>query len=219
MKIMNISKKLGSCAGTALLIASGFSSAAMAAEPDWEGFYAGAVAGYQTGDITGLGALAGVDATDKLKGFTYGVLGGYNWQNEDWVYGIEGDISAAGTDGDVDVLGVAVTEDINWVADIRARVGTLISPSTLLYGAGGVSFSDIDINTNSLIAGNDSGNFTGWTAGVGAETRISDNAIARLEYLYTDYGTKSMFAPVGGGVDIAYDLHSIRVAVVYRFGN
>src|ERR1043165_2984512 len=60
----------------------------------WAGPYAGINLGYGFG---GHVKAPGVDA--KTKGFIGGVFGGYNWQQENFVYGAEADLGYNGTKG------------------------------------------------------------------------------------------------------------------------
>src|SRR6478752_745980 len=94
-------------------------SAARPAQADgiWSGFYVGANAGYAWGNAgnnltivdgpginchfcalgvgndAGLVQTAGSPSFDP-KGFTGGVQLGYNWQTQNWVYGLEADFNA-----------------------------------------------------------------------------------------------------------------------------
>lgn len=183
---------------------------------NWNGFYAGLHIGGGFGDISGLGALAGVNATDSMSGVSGGVLAGWNFVNNDFLFGVEGDFAGTGISGKINILGVNVTEDVRWSGNLRARVGYLVSPNVLLFGAGGLSVADYNIKTNSLIAGNDAATFTGWTVGGGIESVAFDNIRLRLEYLYADYGSKTMFNSVGG-VSVSPDIHTVRAALIYQF--
>jgi outer membrane immunogenic protein len=96
---------------------------------------------------------------------------------------------------------------------IRGRVGTLVTPWSLLYATGGVAFSEISGSfayagslcegvaspaspcTPSLSTATATTAFTwsdtrtGYTVGAGWETEIFSGWKARLEYRYTDFGT------------------------------
>lgn len=182
----------------------------------WDGFYAGLHLGTGFGDIEGLGALAGVNATDTMSGISGGLLAGWNFTNRNFLFGVEGDFAGTGIHGNINVLGVAVKENITWSANLRGRAGYLLNPNNLLFVAGGLAIADYNIKTNSLIAGNDNATFVGWTIGGGIETTAFDNIRMRLEYLYADYGSTRMFNSVGG-VNVSPVTHTVRAAIVYHF--
>ena len=213
---MSIYCKQLAAAGMILLATVTTSMTAMAQDGDWDGLYIGGLAGYHSGKISGIGQLVGVDETDTLSGITYGVLGGYGVQNDRWVFGFEADVSSANVNGDITVLGIDVTEDLNWAGNLRGRAGYLIEPDWLVYGAAGVAIADYEINTNSLVSGNDSAGFTGWTIGAGTEKIFTDKVNGRLEYLYSNYGSENMFENVSG-VDMDTKGHTVRAGIIFKF--
>ncbi|HHI82345.1 MAG TPA: porin family protein [Rhizobiales bacterium] len=191
-------------------------AAGMDAVYNWDGLYAGLHLGAGFGDIKGLGALAGVNAKDKMSGVSGGVLAGWNFTSGNFLFGLEGDFAGTGINGKINILGVAVSEDVRWTANLRARAGYLLSPGLLMFGAGGLAIADYNIKTNSIFAGNDSATFTGWSLGGGIESAAFDNIRLRLEYFYTDLGSKRMFSSVGG-VKVSSNFHTIRAALIYHF--
>ncbi len=212
------SKKI--LAGIGLLATLAYSQPGLAGGLDsdiaWNGFYGGLHIGAGFGDIKGLGALAGVDADDKMSGVVGGVLAGWNVTKNNWLFGVEGDFAGTGISGKINILGVNVSENIRWNGNLRGRIGYLLTPDVLLFGAGGLSIADYNIKTDSLIAGNDSSVFVGWTVGGGIESAALDNVRLRLEYLYADYGSKRMFNSVGG-VNVTPSTHTVRAAIIYHF--
>jgi outer membrane immunogenic protein len=179
----------------------------------WTGFYLGANVGYSWGKsnttVSFLDAGGNLVAADTHSLGLNGVIGGgqlgYNWQNGNWVLGLETDIQASGQKGSSDFTcpigvckaGVAVTETLNqkldWFGTARGRIGFTITPTILLYGTGGLAYGDI--KTDGTIS--DPTTFSvstvkaGWTVGAGIEGRISGNWTAKLEYLYMDLGNVS----------------------------
>jgi outer membrane immunogenic protein len=85
---------------------------------------------------------------------------------------------------------------------VRGRPGWLASPSTLIYGTGGLAYGHEQASTSILTdtsvssgggcpagnafcsLGSASGTRTGWTLGGGAEFRMTSNWTAKAEYLY-----------------------------------
>jgi len=60
---------------------------------------------------------------------------------------------------------------------------------------------------------------TGWAAGTGAEFAIAPNWIARLEYLYANFGHADVLFPSGTTAGSAYDVHTIRGGLNYKLGS
>jgi len=206
--------------GVSLMAISILAQPVQAADQDpvdnWDGLYAGLHFGGGFGDIKGLGALAGVNATDAMSGVNGGILAGWNFTRDNILFGLEGDFSGTGISGKINILGTNVTEDVRLTANLRGRVGYLLNPNFLLFGTGGLAIADYNIKTNSVTAKNDSATFIGWTIGSGIESAAFDNIRLRLEYLYSDYGSKRMFNSVGG-VNVSADAHTVRAAVIYHF--
>ncbi|RVD55849.1 porin family protein [Mesorhizobium sp. M2D.F.Ca.ET.185.01.1.1] len=147
----------------------------------WAGPYAGINLGYGFG---GHVKAPGVDA--KTKGFIGGVFGGYNWQQENFVYGAEADLGYNGTKGSDN--GLSAKSGIE--GSLRARLGYAVTPEILLYGTGGLAAKNQKID-DSVTGVNDSKGMLGWTAGAGTDIKITDNVFGRVEYRYTDYGSKT----------------------------
>ncbi|MBZ9989315.1 porin family protein [Mesorhizobium sp. BH1-1-5] len=147
----------------------------------WAGPYAGINLGYGFG---GHVKAPGVDA--KTKGFIGGVFGGYNWQQDNFVYGAEADLGYNGTKGSDN--GLSAKTGIE--GSLRARLGYAVTPEILLYGTGGLAAKNQKID-DSVSGVNDSKAMLGWTAGAGTDIKITDNVFGRVEYRYTDYGSKN----------------------------
>jgi len=178
----------------------------------WTGFYLGGNVGYGWGksDTT----VSFFDPSGNLLSSSNGAIGmdgvigggqiGYNWQNRNWVWGLETDLQASGQKGSgTFVCGLAcgivpgVSETINqkldWFGTVRGRLGYTVTPTVLLYGTGGLAYGDIktDGTISDPAAFSVSTVKTGWTAGVGVEARIVGNWTAKIEYLFMDLGHAS----------------------------
>lgn len=171
------------------------------AASDWSGFYLGLNGDYNWGRFNNSNSQ-----TDR--GLGIGAYGGYNMQSDNLVYGVEGDIGYSGlssTSG-----GVTSKQGVN--GSLRARLGVDMNPF-LLYGTGGVAATSLKASN---AAGSDTKGLVGWTAGVGAEAKVTDNITARLEYRYSDYGS-SNFNLGGTNVSSGYDEHAVKVGIGVKF--
>jgi outer membrane immunogenic protein len=195
---------------------------------DWSGWYGGVDLGYlgSKGDVinNGTGVVAGSDP----DGFVGGVHLGYRRQlpSSRLVLGIEADFWGSSANGEAQYSGPVnfAPVDINWGASVRGIVGIAMSP-TLLYLTGGVAFIDIDGCTNGGLGTPCGANtqfgstLTGWTAGVGLAHAFSPRMIARIEYLYADFGDKTYTTPgvAGGLTTLDLQTHTIRGGLSWRF--
>ncbi len=166
---------------------------------NWQGFYLGGAGTYNMG---GFG--------DKYNARALGgqIYTGYNWQQGQIVYGVEADLGYSGADGAArDGTG---KNEAN--GSIRGRIGYDLNPF-LLYGTAGLA---VGKNKFSNSAGSDTDVAAGYTVGAGAETFITNNITARVEYRYTDYQT-SDFNIGGSTVSRGYDEHSVKVGIGMKF--
>ena len=152
----------------------------------WAGPYAGISVGY---GFSGHAKVHDGGPDIKTKGFVGGVFGGYQWQQENFVYGAEADLGYNGVKGDSG----GVNSKGGFEGSLRARLGYAVTPEILLYGTGGGALKNQKI---SVPGDSDSNTMLGWTAGVGTDIKITDNVFGRVEYRYTDFGSKS-FDSVG----------------------
>jgi len=170
----------------------------------WEGGYAGLSLGYGfsgKSDIAGQGDV-------KTDGFVGNVFGGWNWQSDQFVYGVEGDIGYNGMDG-YD-FGYNVKHGVD--GTLRARLGVAATDNVLIYATAGGAGSRVKVTEPAGVA--ESKTLWGWTAGAGADVKVTDQVFGRLEYRYTDLGGKT-FDNVGGKVDSTS--HKVLVGVGMKF--
>jgi len=173
----------------------------------WTGFYVGGQAGYQWGHADALilgpagGFLAGLP--DNPSGFIGGAHLGYNYQLDQIVLGIEGDIEGSTFAGPLTgplapgPAGPAgsplpvppfnhLANRIPLQASLRGRIGYAWDRA-LLYATGGLALADVE---NAYGSPGDVfwGWRPGWTAGGGGEYAIDNNWSVRIEYRYSDFG-------------------------------
>jgi outer membrane immunogenic protein len=168
---------------------------------NWAGAYAGGTASWQRGDFQQQGEA-------KANGFGGGVYGGYNMQSGQMVYGAEADFGYSGVDSTHN--GLTAKQGVN--GSIRGRVGVDLNP-VLVYGTAGVAGTNAELEN---AAGSDDRTMVGWTAGAGAEAFVTNNITARVEYRYSDYGSKKFNL---GGTTVKSDMedHSVRVGLGVKF--
>lgn len=218
-----------------------YAKAPLAAAPwTWAGFYLGGHGGYGWADdpfnnrlqLNGV-PLSGVDS----RGFVAGFHAGANWQSRSVVGGLELDISATGIKGSASntlvvpggpVLGATQTDKFDPVGSVRSRLGYLVTPNVLLYGTGGLGWTQFstandtpNVVPSSLVAQNW---LFGWVAGGGIEARLGNtNWLGRVEYLHYDFGNSgslTSLTPAGGVITASNSGHltidMVRAGLSYK---
>jgi high affinity Mn2+ porin len=211
---------------------------------DWSGFYLGGNVGYAWGKsnfsdppdgISGsMGLSQTINTFDESGSFLVGAQGGYNYMLPNrWVIGGEFDLSAPSFQNPtgISVSGMSTfaspfgsetyTENMLVSGTMRARIG--YAPGHwLLYATGGLAWSYNQLSLTNNVTGVSDSPFLwrlGWAAGAGVETPIAPHWTARLEYLYTDYGNRSvMFANNAQNFSSNWSLSELRAGVDYHFG-
>jgi outer membrane immunogenic protein len=225
----------------ALAVSGLFSSAATAADLDWQGCYVGIHAGAghaktgftNTADTTDFGHLGPGDS------FGYGFSGtigggqvGCNRRIDQWVVGVEGTLAGASIKGNAQDLAIlnddVFTTKISSVATFTGRVGYAWN-DLLLYAKGGYAGANVRFSVSDTVSAGGSpvgsGSQThwqnGWTIGGGMEYAINPTWIVGLEYAYLNL--RSANYDVGGGsgsyaFDVKNRSQQVLARVSYRFG-
>lgn len=200
---------------------------ALAAEPqvNWSGLYAGMdLGGLYAKSPTTVPALP-VSADTEPSGFIAGGHVGYRWHTPGsrWVFGVETDFwtTRAADDAEFVGFGNSARHEVNWGGSFRGIAGQAIH-STLFYVTGGVAYANFDGCILSLLGGcweSYSETRLGWTAGLGVAHDFQPNLIARIEYLYSDFGDQSYATPAinGGVTNVEMRTHVVRAGLSWRF--
>lgn len=175
----------------------------------WSGPYAGAFVGYNTRNFDQSGG-----ASFDGDGFVGGVYTGYNLQTDRLVYGLEADVGGAGfsADGFAPATGAEIEGNSNLFGSLRARVGYDVDPF-LIFATGGVTAARSELSSNGF---SDSKDNIGYTIGAGVEAKITDDISTRLEYRYSDFGSKT-YDLGNTSISSGFDEHSIRAGVALKF--
>jgi outer membrane immunogenic protein len=169
-------------------------------------------------------AASSIAVGNKTTSFLGGGQVGYNWQTNNWVFGIEADFDGVSSSGSQ--AGTIVTpspafpafpltttftdqQRLNYLGTARVRMGVTVSPAFLVYATGGLAYGGINSSTTitQMIAapdpsipafgtGGGSTTRTGFTVGGGAEWMSASHWSFKVEYLYYDLGTVSYAIPL-----------------------
>lgn len=194
---------------------------------NWTGFYIGGNAGYSWGrsntDVvyrnTATGAIIApppgsiVGGNFDMNGAIAGGQAGYNWQTNNWVWGVEGDIQWSDEKGDLALrcagtliggpclpgltflppgatgTNIALSQHLEWFGTARLRGGILASPQFLLYGTGGLAYGSI--KTNAALAGFTPAGVALAAVGSNSEVRVGWTVGVGAEWLFArDWSAK-----------------------------
>lgn len=223
--------KKGLFVGVALAAMSMTSQvSAQSAGSDWSGAYAGIQGGYAFGEVdydifgSTFNAL-----DDDIDGLTVGVYGGWNWQVDSLVLGVDASLSYVDIDQDSPFASTptgpdgVLTTELQFLSTIRGRVGYAFD-NFLIFAAGGLAVAKVDAtlegDSGSGFGSPEDENWhTGFTVGAGVEAKLSDAWSARLEYSYVDLGEEdySFDGATTLDGDIGLDAHMVRVGLAYQF--
>jgi outer membrane immunogenic protein len=139
--------------------------------------------------------------TQKAGGLFGGGQAGYNWQQGNIVYGLEGDLGGMGFDSTIArnnlVNGIAfqTTTKSGLYGDITGRLG-LGFGSALIYAKGGYAFFEGQAGVNTVgaafpIPTTSASHFSGWTAGAGLEYLLAPAWSVKLEYQHFGFGNET----------------------------
>jgi len=214
---------------------------------DWSGFYVGGHMGYAFGssNVSTPGLSTSLSLDQKLNNFDEagnlggGIQGGYNYLLPNrFLVGVETDvtfptfanlqgISIGGTRQFTSpTFGVEKYSDtVDAFGTVRLRLG--YAPGNwLFYATGGLAWlEDQQFLTVATSGATHSPNQfrLGWTAGAGVEFPLIPHWTARLEYLYTGYGSSTQSfgrqSLAGGTQSVRSDLslQEVRLGLNYQF--
>ncbi|MBZ6079424.1 outer membrane protein, partial [Microvirga puerhi] len=187
----------------------------------WTGFYVGVNAGYGWNTNNENVFVPGIGFVDSGSngGFVGGGQIGYNYQFNQFVVGVEGDVQYADVNRHRNndflfvtpgFVGANNNNNNDWFGTVRARAGFAFDRA-LIYATGGFAFN---------------GDNGGWTVGGGVEYAFTNNLTAKVEGLYVniDNGNRNdaflLGTPVGfvGGKN-KDEFGVIRAGLNYKFSS
>ncbi|WP_176427221.1 MULTISPECIES: outer membrane beta-barrel protein [Rhodomicrobium] len=168
----------------------------------WTGFYAGVHAGSTFGDTVEIDGEGDFDIDNAFVG---GVQLGYNWQQGNVVYGLEGSIGLVNDETE------AGFDQTDYLASIRGRLGYAFDKS-LVYGTAGVAFLQY---ADDVSAAFDDDLAVGFVVGGGWDYKLTDNVSFGVEGLYYNFSSDS----VEEGVDIDRDFFTVQARLNYHFNS
>jgi high affinity Mn2+ porin len=195
---------------------------------DWSGAYLGGHFTYSSGHTTNtLFDSNPTPSSESLNSFYGGLQLGYNYVIRSGpMLGIEGDVSFPYfldnglISSRTTTLGTTVTEQIDYVATLRARFGYAFG-RWLPYMTGGFAWSQARfVESPGVIQDEDKvlRTRTGWVTGLGTEVALAPDWTARLEYLYYSFDGADGTFPSGTRYGSVLDIQTLRLGLNHRFG-
>ena len=173
----------------------------------WSGCYVGVEGGGAWGhsDQIAGGPLGFGSVTGGGYNVSGGLLGGTvgcNAQYDQWVFGVEGDMSWVDKTGSTNESAAFTPSSVVgthefWLGTVRGRVGWTPFDRWMFYVTGGIAGAGVEATLNTAAGGNfsDSQARFGWTAGVGIETAFWRDWSAKIEYLHVEFTSQGYFNP------------------------
>ncbi len=195
---------------------------------NWDGFYLGGHVGYGRafGSVFVNDPIP-VASTPTLGSLFGGLQFGYNYVLPSRIMvGVEADISFPNAyPSDAEIWKGAtprsfLAEQLDYIATLRARFGYAFD-RTLLYGTVGFAASSGHfVRTNPLSSDDEAhpGMRYGWAAGSGIEFAFQRNWNARLEYLYSHFGTTDVMFSNGAQYESKFDTQVVRFGLNRKLG-
>lgn len=185
----------------------------------WSGLYAGIHFGYAAGKSDLF--IGGVGTSIDPDGFIGGIHIGVNQEMANrFVLGVEADVTDNNVDGLTTLDNVLLKNELKWSGSARLRAGYAFD-RTLPYITAGVAAAKYELTASNLGFGEiplHDETHIGWTVGVGVEHAFTDKWIARVEYRYSDFGSKDLSAATGlVKADVDLQTHDIRAGLSYKF--
>lgn len=183
------------------------------------------------------------DVSGTANGYHVGVQGGWNWQPNCTLLGVEADWSWSGlkqtkhnTDGQpgANLDQLETSADLRWWGTVRARSGVVVD-NLLLFLTGGLAYANIRYSSTVIDQGvpvpvetlSATQTRFGWTAGLGAEYAWSETISLKGEVLYVNFFDEnktyisnkaiSNGSPGNKTFDYSDSLLASRISLVYRW--
>ncbi|MEM6617363.1 MAG: outer membrane protein [Pseudomonadota bacterium] len=201
----------------------------------WTGFYVGVTAGYGEGEfptdaddraaaVLGNPAISFTDDISDAEGLFGGIVAGYNYQINQFVIGVEGELLLSEIEDKFNIAGAVPGEaSLNYLGLITARAGFAPLERVLLYVEGGYAFGEAEVDADLIAVAAPTGDVSdsnihhGFTLGGGIEVAVMDNVSVRAEYSYVDLGVEVFDLGPVTDVDAEFEGNLFKAGVNFLF--
>lgn len=159
------------------------------------------------------------DGSGDLSGAGAGVALGYLWQNNTLTFGPELNLAMPNASGSEDCVNPTFqcAVDVERLASLRANVGVVVGPKTMLFGTAGVALASVNAFVdNGTGPQGETRNLRGWVVGLGVEHKVRQNmsvraAVNHYRFNGDDFQTDILYS------DISVDSTTLEIGVNFRF--
>ena len=208
-----------SLATTLLFLVPGIADA-QSTTRDWSGPFVGATVGGTFGG--GSIDLSYSDSSNSpptigvpMLGPSGSIVGGYNFQRGNFVYGLAADGSVLVATGQASGSNYSANERLYGLLSLRGRLGW-DGGAFLPYLTAGIAFANAHVESSGGFNVAESNTHVGWTVGAGVEFAATENFSIDLLYRYTDYGTQDYDVGVALG-EVGFTTHQVQAGLNWRF--
>lgn len=225
---------------------------------NWSGYYVGALGGgvyshFNMQTSTKPGPLLNDQATQLVNmagkqnlyssAFITGIEGGYNWQINHLLLGIESDLQSMSISSNTDSGAIpnpnnpfqqyviSSFANDNWLLTIRPRIG-YAAGNWLVFATGGLGLTLLQSdfvftkNTGKFESSRISKIEPGYTVGAGVETAVTDHISLKAEYRFLNFNGSNAYqmnnnVPAGQVFtsNASVNMNTLEIGINYHFNN
>jgi outer membrane immunogenic protein len=187
----------------------------------WTGFYLGGHVGYGWAQARYTDfATPANNSSVNANGVFGGLQAGYNWQMNQFVFGLEADIAASGMRRTYTAANLVDTyrASVPFLSTVRARAG-FAADRALFYVTGGLGIATLQdrwsFGAAPAVVTTASSTRAGYALGAGVEYAFTPNWTVKAEYMYYGFGDRRNVVVAGDRVRT--DIHTVKLGVNYLF--
>ena len=182
----------------------------------WTGFYVGINGGYGFGSFD---TSRGKQFLGNVSGGLIGGTVGYNYQFNQFVAGLEGDLDYASIDNSKrPFFGATTKSKLSSIGTIRGRLG-FAADRALVYVTGGYAGGQVKASISDTVNNvfqSRSDFRSGYALGAGIEYAFTNNISAKAEYIYTSLSSRNYFR-FPDKINTGLNTSIVRAGLNYRF--
>ena len=180
----------------------------------WAGFYVGGHLGFSmmNHDVTLTPGPSQFSInSSSLSG---GLMAGVNASvTQNVILGAEADLTLMNNASNRLINGGRYFGDADVMGSLRGRLGMTFD-QFMVYGTAGMTLAGIDMGGPFGRIGKSR---LGFTVGAGIEANLTRNVFARVEYLFTGFGSDNYGIGAGQSLGGSSNMHTVRGGVGFRF--
>ena len=188
-----------------------------AEQSNWSGPYLGIHLGGATARHNRTNDSNYQNSYNSNGGLNLGIQAGYNLQKENFLFGLEAQLSHLNLSGDDGQMGGTLDgTKINWSAAIGPKIGYIIKNDYLIYGTAGGVIAGLKTTNYSAMEKSEDSKF-GYFVGLGIDYRIKSNWITNVNYSISDLGDNKVDATSVFPFTTQHKYQHLSLGLSYKF--